>query len=84
MAGQLERSIARKKLTRICADAIIEIIQTKTNVQTSKKKLFEAYLSASRIVLGISVETLTKQTIPIKLTEKGRVLSLFNSEIDYE
>ena len=81
MVSQLQRSFARKRLTKLCSDTIIEIIQSETNSRTSKKKLAEVYLSASRVVLGVSVESLTKQPIPIELTEQGRVLSLFNSEM---
>ena len=82
MVSQLERSSARKRLTALCSDVIIDIIQNNTTSRTSRKKVSAAYLSASRIALGVSVEALTKQEIPLGLTDRGRVLSLFNTDLD--
>ena len=82
MVSQLERSSARKRLTALCSDVIIDIIQNNTTSRTSRKKVSEAYLSASRIALGVSVEALTKQQIPLGLTDIGCVLSLFNIDLD--
>ena len=65
----------------LCSDVIIHIIRNETNSRSSKEKLSEVYQSASRIALGVSVEALTKQTIPISLTARGCVLSLFNSDM---
>ena len=81
MVSQLQRSSARKRLTRLCSNVITERIQNETDSRTSKRKLSEVYLSASRVALGVSVESLTKQPIPIELTEQGRVLSLFNADL---
>jgi hypothetical protein len=80
--GQLERSSARKGLTVMCSKVIIDMVQSKTNVSSSQKKLSNAYISASRITLGIAVELLTKQEIPSKLVSRDGVLSLFNNDID--
>ena len=82
MVSQLERSSARKRLTALCSDVIIDLVQNNTTSRTSRKKVSEEYLSASRIALGVSVEALTKQQIPLGLTEGGRVLSLFNADLD--
>jgi len=80
MVSQLERSFARKMLTKLCSNVIIEILKTETNPLTSDLKLSKYYLSASRIALGISVESLTKCQIPQNLTKSGQVLSLFNAD----
>ena len=81
MLGQLERSSARKELTRRCSKAIVDLVQCTTNSRSSQKKLSEAYVSASRITLGVAVESLTEQEIPVELVSENQVLSLFNNDI---
>ena len=81
MVRQLERSSVRKELTRRCSKAITTLVQFATNSRSSQKKLLEAYISASRITLGVAVETLTEKEIPVGLVSENQVLSLFNNDI---
>ena len=78
---QLERSFARKELTRKCSKAIIHLVQHNTNSSSSQEKIYQAYISASRITLGVAVEALTDKEIPVELVSENQVLSLFNSDI---
>ena len=82
MVGQIQRSVARKGLSLHCSNLIKEIVASKTNSKTRSKKLSKAYLSASRIALGISIERLCHRTIPKSLTSKSGVLSLFHEDLE--
>jgi hypothetical protein len=82
MVGQLERSAARKRLTELCSEAIIDIISVHTTPKTSKKKVLKQYLSAVKITLGNAVEAMTGKQIPLHLTENGCILSFFNGEVE--
>ena len=42
----------------------------------------EIYLSSLNITLGNAVEEITKKNIPQELVKKGRVLSLFEQDLD--
>ena len=82
MVGQLSRSKARKQLTALCSVAIIQLIRQRTNPESSKLDMQEIYLSSLNITLGNAVEEITKKNIPQELVKKGRVLSLFEQDLD--
>ena len=83
MVDQIQRSVARKGLTRHCSNLIKEIIASKSNTKTGNAKLAKLYRSASRIALGVSIERLTNHTIPKSLTTQTGALSLFSDELDH-
>jgi len=82
MVNQLSRSKARKLLTSLCSEAVIEQIQQRTNPHSSAMEMKICYLSSLNITLGNAVEAITARTIPRELVNKGHVLSLFEQDID--
>jgi hypothetical protein len=82
MVSQLSRSKARKLLTSLCSEAIIEQIQERTNPQSSEMEMRRSYLSSLNITLGNAVEAITARKIPEELVNNGHVLSLFEQDID--
>lgn len=81
MAVQLERSYSRRLLTSLCSTAIVDIVQRETSSRSSEKKLYDSYLSALKVTLGVAIEAMTKQDIPTSLVTEDGVLSLFKNEI---
>ena len=82
MVRQLSRSKARKLLTNLCSEAIIEQIQERTTPNSSEMEMRISYLSSLNITLGNAVEIITARKIPEELVNKGHVLSLFEKDID--
>ena len=82
MVSQLSRSKARKLLTSLCSEAIIEQIQERTNPHSSEMDMRISYLSSLNITLGNAVEAITARKIPEELVNNGHVLSLFEQDID--
>jgi hypothetical protein len=82
MVSQLSRSKARKLLTSLCSEAIIEQIQERTNPHSSEMEMRISYLSSLNITLGNAVEAITARRIPEELVNKGHALSLFEQDID--
>ena len=82
MVSQLSRSKARKLLTSLCSEAIIEQIQERTNPDSSEMDMRISYLSSLNITLGNAVEAITARKIPEELVNNGHVLSLFEQDID--
>jgi len=82
MVSQLSRSKARKLLTSLCSEAIIEDIHERTNPHSSEMEMRISYLSSLNITLGNAVEAITARKIPGELVNKGHVLSLFEQDID--
>ena len=76
MVSQLERSSARKDLTKLCSKAILDFLVTNTSSKSNSSKLNETYKLAVNIVLGVAIETITMKSIPKQLTKDGLVLSL--------
>ena len=81
MVSQLKRSLMRKKLTKLCSSAIIDLISISTSPTNSVKKTQQKYLSALRITLGNAVEAISGLNLPVELTKNGEVLSLFKKEM---
>ena len=63
MIGQLDRSRARRRLTFLCSNLILEILEKDTDQNTLKAELENNYKSACIIALGVSVEALTGKEI---------------------
>jgi len=82
MVSQLERSAARKRLTKLCSEAIRDIISVHTTPKSSKKAMLEQYLSSVKITLGNAVEAMSGKQIPLHLTGRDCVLSFFNGEVE--
>ena len=78
MTSQLRRSTTRKRLTELCAAAMIEYLSAHTTSQTPSEQMKHAYRIALKITLGNAVEAITNKKIPLNLTENGGVLSLFS------
>ena len=81
MVGQLDRSRARRRLTSLCSNLILEILEKDTDQNTLKVELENKYKSACIIALGVSVEALTGKEIQKSATTNGRILSLFKAGI---
>ena len=79
MVSQLERSAARKELTKLCSMAILDYLATNTSPKSSTGELSETYQLAVNIVLGVAIETMTLKSIPEQLTESGRILELLEN-----
>jgi len=75
MIGQLDRSRARRRLTSLCSNLILEILDKDTDQNTLKAELENKYKSACIIALGVSVEALTGKEIQKSTTTNGRILS---------
>ena len=82
MVRQLRRSEARKRLTMLCTQSIIDFITSHTSPESSEEEMGEIYLSAVKSTLASAVEAITQQSIPSQLTKKGENLSLFFNESD--
>ena len=61
MVSQLLRSKARKDLTTLCANSIMDHIRTYTSPNSSIKLMQREYISALNITLGNAVEAITGQ-----------------------
>lgn len=81
MVGQLDRSRARRRLTSLCSNLILEILEKDTDHKTPKVELENKYKSACIIALGVSVEALTGKEIQKSANTNGRILSLFKADI---
>ena len=81
MVGQLDRSRARRRLSSLCSDFILEILERDTGPSTSQFELEKKYKSACIIAMGVSVEALTRREIRESATANGRALSLFGPDI---
>ena len=82
MVSQLLRSKARKDLTTLCANSIMDHIRTYTSPKSSIELMQREYISALNIILGNAVEAITGQKIPQHLVQKGQPLSLFENGIE--
>ena len=82
MVSQLQRSKARKQLTKLCSNSIIQIISQITNDESSEKLMYDSYLLALKITLGVAVEGITGKEIPNQLSKPNKMLSFFNGSID--
>ena len=82
MTSQLRRSTTRKRLTELCAAAMVEYLSAHTTSQTPSEQMKHAYRIALKITLGNAVEAITNKKIPLNLTENGGVLSLFSGAIE--
>jgi len=81
MVSQIRRSEARKKLTKLCAMAIIDYVGSRTTPKNSLLSIEKQYLSGMKIALGVAVEGITGQKIPENLVEKDKILAFFNNEL---
>ena len=82
MTSQLRRSTTRKRLTELCAAAMIEYLSAHTTSHTPNEQMKHAYRIALKITLGNAIEAITNQNIPLNLIENGAVLSLFSGATD--
>jgi len=81
MVSQIRRSVARKKLTELCAMAIIDYVGSRTTAKNSLLSIEKQYLSGMKIALGVAVEGITGQKIPENLVEKDNILAFFDKEL---
>ena len=81
MINPLDRSRAKRRLTSLCSNLVLEILEKDTDQKTPKADLEKKYKSACIIALGVSVESLTKKKIQKSDTGNGRVLSLFKADL---
>ena len=79
MVNQLERSAARKELTKLCSRAILDYLAANTSPKSATSELSRAYQLAVNVVLGVAIETMTLKSIPKQLTESGRILELLEN-----
>jgi hypothetical protein len=79
MVSQLERSAARKELTKLCSRAILDYLAANTSPKSATSDLSRAYQLAVNVVLGVAIETMTLKSIPKQLTESGRILELLEN-----
>jgi hypothetical protein len=79
MVSQLERSAARKKLTKLCSRAILDYLAINTSPKSTTSNLSETYQLAVNVVLGVAIETMTLKSIPEELTESGGILELLEN-----
>ena len=79
MVSQLERSSARKELTKLCSRAILDYLATYTSPKSTASDLSETYQLAVNMVLGVAIETMTLKSIPKQLTENGEILELLEN-----
>ena len=79
MVSQLERSAARKELTKLCSMAILDYLATNTSPKSSTDELSETYQLAVNFVLGVAIETMTLKSIPQQLTRRGEILELLEN-----
>jgi len=78
MVGQLQRSVARRKLTKLSSETIIAFLQTVSAVNDEDEILFEKYTMGCKLALACSTESLTGLSIPVHLMSKGNILELFD------
>jgi type I restriction-modification system DNA methylase subunit len=78
MVGQLQRSVARRKLTRLSSETIIAFLEDVSSVNDKGEILFEKYTIGCKLALACSTESLTGISIPVHLMSKGNVLELFD------
>ena len=81
MVSQIRRSVARKKLTKLCAMAIIDYVGSRTTPKSSLLSIEKQYLSGMKIALGVAVEAITGQKIPENLVDKNKILAFFDNEL---
>jgi len=79
MVSQLERSSARKELTKLCSRAILDYLATNTSPKSTTSDLSRIYQLAVNVVLGVAIETMTLKSIPKQLTESGEILELLEN-----
>ena len=79
MVSQLERSAARKELTKLCSRAILDYLATNTSSKSTTSELSETYQLAVNVVLGVAIETMTLKSIPKELTKSGQILALLGN-----
>tara|TARA_B110000305_G_C19452571_1_gene648874 strand:+ start:538 stop:2418 length:1881 start_codon:yes stop_codon:yes gene_type:complete len=79
MVSQLDRSAARKELTKLCSRAILDYLAANTSPKSATSELSRAYQLAVNVVLGVAIETMTLKSIPKQLTESGRILELLEN-----
>jgi len=77
MVSQLERSKARKKLTNMSSNVIIDLLEIRTNFNTNTKKLNIDYDIVVKIALGISVEAISRKNMTRSLISNNPILSIF-------
>ena len=78
MVGQLQRSVARRKLTKLSSETIIAFLQTVSTANDVGEILFGKYTMGCKLALACSTESLTGLSIPVHLMSKGNVLELFD------
>ena len=82
MVSQLERSKARKRLTNLCSESIVDHMKRNTTAGSSKNTMLKEYDTALKVILRYAVEAISEQKIPKHLAENNQILSLFTDNID--